>query len=400
MSLFFVRDGCVPVSWPSLGLWPVMDIWNSWGAFLERLNAGCRATRSFMIQETRFRGEPIEVETSVENVSPFCELIRFARASRHPNIAERIKDDPRLVIVPPYSGHYATLFTGTVEAMLPSHNVTIVNWLDAKTVPLTQGFLDLEDQVALLADVFAKEGEGVHVLAIGQGAAPALAATALLSATKDRAAPCTLTLMGAAIDTRAEESAFSTIARSRPLSWFRATHGSVVPPFFAGAFRRVCSGSSLLASNPLLPAEASVVDETRRYQHLTRGDDDTPEAHRRLYKEFLAVMDVPEELYLQVVERIYQRHDLALNAFMVHGRRIDLSAIKGTAILAIEGERDDVTPAGQTRAALALCQKVPDEKKKAHLEIGVGHYGLFTGRKWRNNIQPVIHRFIRAHGLV
>ena len=353
---------------------------------------------AFNITECKFRGEPIEVSEETVFETPFCKLLHFRRAAHHPDIAQRTLNDPNVLIVTPMSGHFSTLMRGTVEAMLPAHNVYITDWQDAKMIPLAEGFFDLEDQIELIMNAIKTLGPELHVIGISQASLSVLCACALLAEQPDQA-PLTMTLIGGPIDARGRAAVISELAQEHSLSWFRKTQIQLVPFYYPGAFRMVYPGTMQLLDRMSMTLDRHVKEQMKYYQHLVRGDDDAAEVHETFYNEFLAVMDVPEEFYLQLVERAFQRCDLPNGSFTWRGKKVDLAAITKTALLTVEGERDDLSPPGHTRAALDMCTNLGAEKKKAHLEIDVGHYGVFNGRKWRNNIQPMIHKFIREHSM-
>jgi len=353
----------------------------------------------FNISKTKFRGEPIDVTEETILETPFCKLVHFRRAAHRPDVAQRAADDPSVLIVTPMSGHYSTLMRGTVEAMLPSHNVYITDWQDAKMVPLADGFFDLEDQIELIMNIMRLLGPNLHVIGISQASLSVLCAVALLAGKADLAQPLTITLLGGPIDARGRAAVMSELTSQHSLSWFRKNQIQLVPFYYPGAFRMVYPGPMQLLDRMSMTLDRHVTEQIKYYQHLIRGDEDAKEVHDAFYDEFLAVMDVPEEFYLQFIERAFQRCDLPNGSFTWRGEKVDLTAIANTALLTVEGELDDLSPAGQTRAALDLCSGIPSNMKQAHLEIGVGHYGVFNGRKWRNNIQPIIHKFIREHCL-
>ncbi len=352
---------------------------------------------SFPFYETAFRGEKISIDQRIADRTPFAEVYHFERTAKHNGINRHLKDDPRVLIVPPLSGHFATLINGTIEAMLPTHDVYVVSWNDAKTIPVVKGYFDLEDQIAFLVGVIQKLGPNTHILSIGQASPAMLCAVSIMAANEDVAQPRSLSMIGGPIDPHATRCALADMARNRPLSWFRETQIHYVPFYYAGAIRRVYPGMMQLSDRMALTLGVDQREQKNYFNHLVRGDDDTKESHEILYRQFQHVMDVPEELHLQMIERIYQANALARGAFTWRGQVVDPSAIKSTAILTIEGELDDCSPPGQTRAALDLCTGLPAKMKLAHVEIGVRHFALFTGRTWRNTIQPVIHGFIREH---
>lgn len=352
---------------------------------------------SFNLDKTKFRTDVLDVRQKICWSSPFCKLLNFARSSEVAAAQERLVQDPRVLIVTPLAGHFATLMRGTVEAMLPSHDVYITDWADAKMVPLSEGFFDLEDQIETIIRIIEKLGPDLHVIGISQASLSALCATSILAGQDSAVQPATLTLLGGPIDARNKAAVLSEVAQSNPLSWFRKAHIQFVPPYYPGAYRMVYPGAQQLLDRMALTLDRHITEHIKYFQHLVRGDEDAAHSHEKFYDEFLSVMDVTEEFYIQLVERAYQRCDLPNNSFTWRGQKVDPSAIKKTALLAVEAEMDDLSPPGQTRAALDLCTGLPDAKKHAHLEISIGHYGIFNGRRWRNNIQPMIHKFIREH---
>lgn len=355
------------------------------------------AKPTFGIRETKFRGEQIGVQELTMSHTPFADLVFFERVTDNPDVLQHMKKDPKVLIVPPLLGHYSTIMRETVRDMLPSHNVFIIDWADAKTVPLKDGYFDLDDQIAYVMKIIKKLGPNVHLLSVSQSSLAVFCACALLAAEDDQSQPRTMTLISGPIDTRNSGCVVNESARQCSLSWYRENQIEMVPFYYPGAFRRVYPGDTQLIHRMSMVMDTDVTEKVKYFQYLTRGDDDTPEALKRLYKEFLAVMDTTEEFYLQLMERAYKNCDLPNNAFMWHGQKVDPKAITKTAIFTVEGELDDLSPAGHTNAALHMCTSLDDKKKQSHLEIGVRHYGTFTGRRWRNNIQPMVHQFIRLH---
>jgi len=352
---------------------------------------------AFNIKSTKFRGEIIDVDEEILFDTPFCKLLHFRRAARRPDVAEHAAGDPNVLLVTPMSGHFSTLMRGTIEALLPSHNVYVTDWQDAKMIPLSEGFFDLEDQIELIMGAIRLLGPELHIIGISQASLSILCAAALLAGENDPAQPHTMTLIGGPIDARGRAAVLSELAAEHSLSWFRKNQLQLVPFYYPGAFRKVYPGAMQLLDRMSMTLDRHVTEQMKYYEHLVRGDDDGKAVHEAFYDEFMSVMDVPEEFYIQFVERAFQRCDLPNKSFTWHGQKVDLTAITRTALLTVEGELDDLSPPGHTRAALDLCTGLPADKKQAHLEIGVGHYGVFNGRKWRNNIQPIIHKFIRMH---
>jgi poly(3-hydroxybutyrate) depolymerase len=300
------------------------------------------------------------------------------------------------------SGHYATLLRGTVARMLPKHDVYITDWRDAKLAPLAEGHFDLDDYVDYLVEflhaIGEKTGERPHMLAVCQPAVPAFAATALMNADKDRWTPKTLTLMGGPIDAREAPTAVNRLASERPLSWFEQNVIATVPAWYPGAGRRVYPGFLQLAGFMAMNLGNHLVSHWEMFKHLVEGDEESAGSTQRFYDEYRAVCDMTEEFYLQTVDVVFQRYLLPKGKMTHRGRKVDPKAITGTALLAIEGERDDISGIGQTKAALKLATKLPESKKRYLFAEDVGHYGIFNGRKWREKIAPVVEHWIAANG--
>ena len=353
-----------------------------------------RVTRRFKKPEfglhtTKVRGDVVEVTEEIVWQKPFCHLLHFKRAVEN--------HDPKVLVVAPMSGHHATLLRGTVEALLPEHDVYITDWVDARLVPMSDGRFDLEDYISYLMDMIRLLGPDVHLLAVCQPAVPVLCAVALMAEQDDPAQPRTMTLMGGPIDTRKAKTVVTEVADKRPLSWFKDHMIHVLPFYYPGAHRLVYPGFIQLNGFVSMNAERHMNEHMKLFQHLVRGDDDSAQTHKKFYDEYLSVMDVTAEFYLQTVERIFQTHDLPKGTFMWHGQAVKPACIQKTALLTVEGELDDISSPGQTVAAHAICSGLAPDMKKAQLQIGVGHYGIFNGRKWRENILPVVKTFMRDH---
>jgi poly(3-hydroxybutyrate) depolymerase len=321
---------------------------------------------------------------------PFGQLKHFVREGAP-------EGQPRLLIVAPMSGHFATLLRGTVERLLPGHEVYITDWRDAKLVSLDEGSFDLDDYVDMLIRWCAKIGPGVHMLAVCQPSVPAYAAAALMNADDHPATPRTLTLMGGPVDTREAPTAVNTLATERPHSWFQQNVICTVPNMYPGSGRKVYPGFLQLAGFMTMNLGSHLNSHWELFKHLVDGDEESADATRDFYDEYRSVCDMTAEFYLQTIDVVFQRHLLPKGEMMHRGRRVDPAAITKTALLAIEGERDDISGVGQTKAALALATKLPAANKKYHLAKGAGHYGIFNGRKWREKIAPVVERFIAEH---
>jgi len=321
---------------------------------------------------------------------PFCELKHFRREGLP-------EDAPRLLIVAPMSGHYATLLRGTVARMVENQDVYVTDWADAKMVPLSKGRFDLDDYIDYVIEFLEHLGPNTHVMAVCQPSVPAYAATAIMGAEDNPCRPASLTMMGGPIDTREAPTSVNDVATDRPLSWFRNTVIATVPLAYAGAGRKVYPGFLQLSGFIAMNLGSHLMSHYQYFQQMIEGDDDGAAAHKAFYDEYLSVCDLTAEFYLQTVEHVFKEHSLPNGTFEHRGKVIDLKGIKDTALLAIEGERDDISGIGQTRAALKLATALPEAKKQYHLAKEAGHYGIFNGSKWRNRIAPVVEQWLRAN---
>ncbi|MFN4357945.1 polyhydroxyalkanoate depolymerase [Sphingopyxis alaskensis] len=352
--------------------------------------AAPRGKPGFELYETTVDGETVRVTEAIEARRPFGQLKHFKHKGA--------KDAPRLLIVAPMSGHYATLLRGTVERMLPGHDVWITDWRDARNVPLEAGRFDLDDYIDYLIAWLEHIGPGAHMLAVCQPSVPSLAAAAIMAANRHQCRPKTLTMMGGPIDTRKAPTAVNEHATTRPYAWFQENVIATVPAYYPGAGRRVYPGFLQLAGFMSMNLGNHMMSHWEMFKHLVDGDGESADKTKEFYDEYRAVCDMTAEFYLQTVDAVFQRHLLPRGAFEHRGELVDIAAIEDIAILAIEGERDDISGIGQTKAALTLARALPAERKKYLLARGVGHYGIFNGRKWREEIAPVVEQWIRAHG--
>ncbi len=343
----------------------------------------------FGIAAVRSGGRSVAVSEEIAWSSPFCSLLHFRKAGAAPQ--------PRLLIIAPMSGHFATLLRGTVRTALADYDVYITDWHNARDVPLAAGRFGLDEFVDQLRAQMSYGGGGFHVLAVCQPAVPALAAAALMAEDGDPAEPRSISLMAGPIDTRVSPTAVDTLALEHDIAWFDSNLVSRVPWRFKGAFRRVYPGFLQLTAFVSMNVERHSSKHWDHYENLIRGDGQSIASHRAFYNEYLAVMDMPAEFYLETLERVFQRHELARGEFTVHGRRVDLGRIRRPGLLTIEGELDDICAIGQTSAALALCSGIPEARKHAHLQAGVGHYGVFNGRRWQAEIYPQMQSLIAAN---
>jgi poly(3-hydroxybutyrate) depolymerase len=344
----------------------------------------------FGIETVTLNGKTHPVTESVVLRKPFGNLRHFKREGL-------AKNAPKVLIVAPMSGHYATLLRGTVGRMIENQEVWVTDWADAKLVPLEEGRFDLDDYIDYLIEFLEFLGPGTHVMAVCQPSVPAFAATAIMGAEKNPARPATLTMMGGPIDTRASPTSVNDVAVDRPLSWFEHNVIATVPLNYAGAGRKVYPGFLQLAGFLSMNLQSHLMSHFEMFKHLTVGDQESADATKRFYDEYLSVADMTAEFYLQTIEQVFQEHALPKGEFVHRGKAIDPRAITDTALLAIEGERDDISGIGQTRAALELAPKLAAKRKKYLLAKDVGHYGIFNGSKWRTKIAPVVEDFIRAN---
>ena len=349
----------------------------------------------FGIASVDIDGQPHAVTESVVLKRPFGDLLRF-RVEGTP------ADRPRLLIVAPMSGHYATLLRGTVERMLESAEVFITDWADAKMVPTSAGKFDLDDYIDYVID-FAEHvhseanGQRIHMMAVCQPSVPAFAATALMNLHKSPATPATLTMMGGPIDTRECPTVVNNMAMQRPIEWFRQSVIATVPGKYPGAGRRVYPGFMQLSAFMSMNLSSHMMSHYEMFKHLTVGDEASAQATKTFYDEYRAVCDMTAEFYLQTVEEVFQKHSIPKGEFRHKGEIVDLAAITDTALLAIEGERDDISGLGQTKAALKLTPNLPEEMKRYYMAEGAGHYGIFNGSRWRTKVAPVVEEWIAAH---
>lgn len=350
---------------------------------------------AFGIASVEIDGQRHAVTESVVMKRPFGNLLRF-RVEGTP--ATR----PRLLIVAPMSGHYATLLRGTVERMLESAEVFITDWADAKMVPTDAGKFDLDDYIDYLMDFAGHvhgeaDGQRIHMMAVCQPSVPAFAATALMNLHKSPATPATLTMMGGPIDTRECPTVVNNMAMQRPIEWFRQSVIATVPGKYPGAGRRVYPGFMQLSAFMSMNLSSHIMSHYEMFKHLTVGDEASAQATKTFYDEYRAVCDMTAEFYLQTVEEVFQKHSIPKGEFRHKGELVDITQITDTALLAIEGERDDISGLGQTRAALKLTPNLPADMKRYYMAEGAGHYGIFNGSRWRTKVAPVVEEWIAAH---
>jgi poly(3-hydroxybutyrate) depolymerase len=344
---------------------------------------------TFGLNEIPLDGDVYPVIQDIVWTRPFCNVIRFVRPG-FPNGFNQ----PKLLIVAPMSGHYATLLRGTVEAFLPHFDVYITDWSDARMVPLALGPFDLDDYIVYLREILAHLGPGVHTIGVCQPSVPLLAAAALMEADGDHAAPASMTLMGGPVDTRRSPTEVNKLAEKRGVEWFRRHCLHTVPFPYPGFGREVYPGFLQLSGFMAMNIDRHVTAHLDMFKHLVAGDEDPAEKHREFYDEYLAVMDLAAEYYMQTVETVFVRHALPKGEMTHRGKLVDLTAIRNGGLLTVEGEKDDISGVGQTYAANELCANIPDSRKQYYLAKGVGHYGVFNGSRFRREIAPRIREFI------
>ncbi|MGP4805500.1 polyhydroxyalkanoate depolymerase [Agrobacterium cavarae] len=370
-------------------------------AFGRSLDAGFevfeRLTRrygkpEFGISSADIDGKTVDVVEEVVWTKPFCRLIHFNRL-----LPEERPADPKILLVAPMSGHYATLLRGTVDALLPYADIYITDWIDARTVPLTEGRFDLDDYISYVVEMLHHLGEGTHVVAVCQPSVPVLAAVALMEADQDRFAPTSMTLMGGPIDTRINPTGVNELAKAKPIDWFRDSVVMPVPWPQPGFGRSVYPGFLQLSGFMSMNLDRHMTAHKDFYLNLVKNDGDSAEKHREFYDEYLAVMDLTAEFYLQTVETVFIEHALPKGTMMHRGRAVDPSAIRNVALFTVEGENDDISGVGQTKAAHDLCLNLPHEKRRHYMQPDVGHYGVFNGSRFRNEIVPQMVAFFQEH---
>ena len=342
----------------------------------------------FGIASVAAGGREFKVREVIEARKPFCRLLRFVK--------DGAPAQPKVLVFAPLSGHHSTLLRDTVRTLLADHEVWVTEWVDAREIPIAVGPFSFDDYVRYVREFIAHVGSDCHAISVCQPTVPVLAGVSLMAAAGE-AIPRSLTMMGGPIDTRRSPTAVNTFAKNRPLSWFEAKVIQRVPMRYPGFMRRVYPGFLQFAGVVAMNPDRHMESHVQYYQHLVAGDGESADAHRRFYDEYNAVMDLPAEYYLETVERVFQKHLLPQGKLVVGGERVRPEAIKGTGLFTIEGEIDDISGNGQTEAAQSLCKGIPGRDKQHFLAKGVGHYGIFSGRKYRELIYPRIRDFIARH---
>ncbi|RTL53786.1 MAG: polyhydroxyalkanoate depolymerase [Bradyrhizobiaceae bacterium] len=342
------------------------------------------------ITDTQVQGVRTPVETKSVWEKPFCRLLYFQRHFVRP----LREPQPRVLIVAPMSGHYATLLRGTVEAFLPNHEVYITDWSDARMVPLAAGRFDLEDYVDYVIEMLHALGGNIHIVAVCQPSVPVLAAVSRMEAENDPYIPVSMTLMGGPIDTRRNPTAVNQLAGDKGLNWFQSHVITKVPFPHPGFMRDVYPGFLQLTGFVSMNLDRHLEAHKKLFANLVKGDGDLVDKHRDFYDEYLAVMDLTAEFYLQTVDTVFIKHALPLGTMTHRGKKVDPSRIYRTALMTVEGEHDDISGLGQTEATHGLCTSIPNERRVHYVQKGVGHYGVFNGSRFRSEILPRISDFM------
>ena len=349
----------------------------------------------FGLSPTTINGTAVPVVEEVDVEKPFCRLLHFRR-ELNGRLAKR-PADPRVLIVAPLSGHHATLLRDTVRAMLREHDVWITDWIDARLVPVSAGPFHLDDYVDYVREFITFLGPSVHVISVCQPTVPVLAAVSLMASDDDPHLPRSMTMMGGPIDTRSSPTQVNALATRKNHGWFENNVVFTVPSSHPGYLRKVYPGflqhAGFVAMNP----DRHLNSHWDYYMDLVKGDLDDVAAHRAFYDEYNAVIDLPAEYYLDTIRVVFQEHRLPKGTWVVHGKRVRPQDIRTVALFTVEGELDDISGSGQTQAAHDLCSAIPKNMKQHLTAEGAGHYGIFSGRRWREMIYPRIRDFIRAH---
>jgi len=344
--------------------------------------------RDYGFRSVRIGDEDVPVTEETVVSDAFGDLVRFRK--------ETNPDQPRILLVAPLSGHFATLLRGTVETLLPENDVYITDWRNARDAPLSAGPFGFDEYVAHIIEYLEAIGPGAHMISVCQPCAHALAAVALMAEDDNPATPVSMTLMAGPVDTRINPTKVNELATSHSIDWFERELISTVPQRYAGAGRRVYPGFVQLTAFMLMNVDRHAGAHVDMFSHLAAGRTLEAETAKTFYDEYFTVLDLTAEFYLETVNRVFQEHLLPRGELVWRNRKVDPAAIRRTALFTVEGERDDICSVGQTVAAHALCSGIYANRKRHHLQPGVGHYGVFSGRKWHNQIYPLVRNMILA----
>lgn len=344
---------------------------------------------TFDIHSVNVGGRNVKVEEERLARKPFGKLIHFKKRVR--------EKQPKMLVVAPMSGHHATLLRGTVTDLLPHMDVYITDWKDARYVPAGKGEFRLETYIQYVIEFIKEVGPDVHLMAVCQPAVPVLAAAAILNEYDKKNAPLSMTLIGGPIDSRKSPTKVNELAKQRSLNWFERNVITTVPFNYPGFGRKVYPGFLQLTGFMSMNLERHVGEHMKLFKHLIQGDGDSAESHKKFYDEYLAVADLPAEFYLDCIDQVFQQHLLPRGKMKYQGKTVRPEAITKTALLTLEGELDDISGVGQTRAAHDICTGLPASKRQDYMQKGVGHYGIFNGRKYREFVVPIINEFVKKH---
>ncbi len=349
----------------------------------------------FDLPFTTIDGKSVPIVEETVIAKPFCNLKRFRRVFPD-NMASR-PNDPKVLMVAPLSGHHSTLLRDTVKAMLPEHDVYITDWVDARMVPLSDGAFHLDDYIHYCIEFIQHLGPDVHLISVCQPTVPVMAAVSIMASNNDPCQAKSMTMMGGPIDCRQSPTAVNNLATRKPHSWFENNVIHTVPSNYPGYLRRVYPGFLQHAGFVSMNPDRHMQSHWDFYLHLVQGDGESAEAHRRFYDEYNAVLDMPAEYYLDTIKVVFQDFSLPKGTWFVRGQRVAPEDVKSVALFTIEGELDDISGPGQTKAAHDLCVNIPADKQQHFTAPECGHYGIFSGRRWREMIYPKIRDFIRAN---
>jgi poly(3-hydroxybutyrate) depolymerase len=341
---------------------------------------------SFNINYVTAGNRDVEVREEIAHVTPFATLLHFKK--------DIDVEQPRVLLVAPLSGHFATLLRSTVRTMLPEHDVYITDWHNMRDVDLKHGRFGFDEYVDHVVKFLEVMGEGAHVVAVCQPCVAVLIAAAVMAQTNNPAQPRSMTLMAGPIDTRVNPTKVNELANSKPIDWFEKNLIARVPFRHGGAFRKVYPGFIQLAAFMSMNIERHIKAHKELYDNLRQGDFEKAKATKDFYDEYFAVLDLSAEFYLETVQRIFQEHQLPMGTVEWHGQKVEPRAIKRTALLTVEGEKDDICAVGQTSAAHDLCSSLRAYRKRHHMQTGVGHYGVFSGKRWEGQIYPLVKNVI------
>ncbi|MDB5429390.1 MAG: polyhydroxyalkanoate depolymerase [Caulobacter sp.] len=346
------------------------------------------------IDTVKVNGVDVRVRPTTVWESPWCKLVQFDRDMTDMRRAGKLKLDPAVLIVAPLSGHYATLLRGTVEAFLPDHAVFITDWSNARDVPMLEGQFDFHDYIDHIRTMMGVLGSRCHVVAVCQPGPPVLAAAALMAEDNDVNRPRSMTFMGSPIDARLSPTVTNKLAEDKPFTWFKSNMIYQVPPPYPGAMRSVYPGFVQLASFMSMNKERHQEAHQKFFEQLVHGDDDSADKHREFYDEYLSVLDLTAEFYLQTIDIVFQQYLLPKGELMHGGRLVNPAAITDIGLMTVEGEYDDISGVGQTQAAHGLTPNIPEDLKQLYVQPKVGHYGVFNGKRFREEIYPRVRDFI------